>query len=192
MASNRGRRNEEVDPLDGVEWVRALDQEKNDGEICTISEQGMLVLRIAPISGLGPIPTNTRIYIGNDYSKRDIFSELLGFSRIRSLSSRAKLEMPVVIESIIADDAVGYIARFFNRAGNLSLKKHAFELLQGVGNSKAQEMVAARGREGFKDMEDLEQRCGIAGAELLAQRFVLEIDDKKIQPRLCELISRSE
>ena len=192
MASNRGRRNEEVDPLDGVEWVRVLDQEKDDGEICTISGQGMLVLRIAPIAGLGPISANTRIYIGNDYSKRDIFSELLGFSRIRSLSSRAKLEMPVVIESIIADDAAGYIARFFNRAGNLSLKKHAFELLQGVGNSKAQEMVAARGREGFKDMDDLEKRCGIAGAELLAQRFVLEIDDKKIQPRLCELISRSE
>jgi len=192
MASHRGRRFEEVDPLDGVEWVRVLDQEINDGEICTISEQGMLVLRIAPIPGLGPITVNSRIYIGNDPTKREIFSELLGFSRIRSISSRARLEMPVVIENIINDDAGGYITRFFNRAGNLSLKKHAFELLQGVGNRKALDMVAARGREGFKDMADLEQRCGIAGAELLAQRFVVEIEDKKIQPRLCELISRSE
>ena len=192
MTSYRGRRIEEADPLDGVEWVRALDQEKNDGEICTISEQGMLVLRIAPIPGLGPIAVNSRIYIGDDSTKREVFSELLGFSRIRSLSSRAKLEMPVVIEDIINNDAEGYITRFFNRAGNLSLKKHAFELLQGVGNRKALEMVAARGREGFKDMVDLEQRCGIAGAELLAQRFVIEIEDKKIQPRLCELISRSE
>ena len=65
MPSHRGRRFEEVDPLDGVEWVRALDQEKNDGEICSISEQGMLVLRIAPISGLGPIAVNYRIYIYN-------------------------------------------------------------------------------------------------------------------------------
>jgi predicted nucleic acid-binding OB-fold protein len=192
MSSHRGRRFEEVDPLDGIEWVRALDQEKNDGEICSISEQGMLVLRVAPISGLGPIAVNSRIYIGNDPAKRDIFSELLGFSRIRSISSRARLEMPVVIEDIINDDEEGYISRFFNRAGNLSLKKHAFELLQGVGNRKALDMVAARGREGFKNMADLEQRCGIAGAELLAQRFVIEIEDKKLQPRLCELISRSE
>ena len=193
MTSYRDRRSDDKeDPLSGISWARVLDHEKPGAEVCAISEQGMMVLRVAVSPDAGRMDPGSRIYIGEDISKRDTFIEILGFSRIRTLSNAAKAEMMNVIENIIKDDGDGYISRFFNRAGNLSLKMHAFELLHGVGNRKAMEMVKARGREGFSGLEDLDNRCSIDSANLLAQRFIEEIEDKKIQPRLCELISRRE
>ena len=67
---------------------------------------------------------------------------------------------------------------------------HAFELLPGVGNKKALEMVNKRGRSGWENFSQLDADCAINGAELLAKRFVSEIEDRNIQPRLIDLLLR--
>ena len=70
----------------------------------------------------------------------------------------------------------------------MSLKQHAFELLSGVGNKKAMQMVEARGSTGFESLNALNESCNIDAGELLAKRFLAEIEDRNIQPRLLDLL----
>lgn len=49
-------------------------------------------------------------------------------------------------------------------------------------------MVQERGSTGFKSMEALNQSCNIDAAELLAKRFISEIEDQNIEPRLVDLL----
>ena len=73
-----------------------------------------------------------------------------------------------------------------SRYGISSLKQHAFELLDGIGNKKEQQMVELRGSSGFASMAELNEKCGIDAAELLARRFFSEIEDRTLQPRLID------
>ena len=50
------------------------------------------------------------------------------------------------------------------------------------------QMVEQRGSSGFSDIEQLNETCNIDSCELLAKRFVNEIEDKTLQPRLSELL----
>jgi hypothetical protein len=53
-------------------------------------------------------------------------------------------------------------------------------------------MVEARGRTGWKDFASLNEGCGINAPELLAKRFVSEIKDRGLQPRLIDLLCRQD
>ena len=53
-------------------------------------------------------------------------------------------------------------------------------------------MVQKRGRVGWDNFESLNQDCAIDAPELLAKRFVSEIEDRGIQPRLIDLLLRKE
>ena len=150
----------------------------------------MHVIRLRPKSDAGVLSVGARIYMGIDHSRRDVVQDILGFARIRDLSNSASVELPVVIQQMIEDEPDVFIQQFFNRAGNLSLKMHAFELLPGVGNKKAMDMVASRGRVGWDSFSQLDADCNINSAELLSKRFVSEIEDRSLQPRLLDLLLR--
>jgi predicted nucleic acid-binding OB-fold protein len=64
--------------------------------------------------------------------------------------------------------------------------------LAGVGNKKAMEMVASRGRAGWENFSQLNEDCNINAAELLAKRFVSEIEDRSLEPRLIDLLLRQD
>ena len=53
-------------------------------------------------------------------------------------------------------------------------------------------MVASRGRVGWESFAQLIEDCGINAAELLAKRFVSEIEDRSLEPRLIDLLLRQE
>lgn len=80
---------------------------------------------------------------------------------------------------------------FYNRANNLSLKYHAFQLLPGIGNSKAMQMVKERGGSGWSDFGQIDKSCGIDSAKLLAERYVGEMQDPSESPSLLDLLVRS-
>ena len=81
---------------------------------------------------------------------------------------------------------------FYNRANNLSLKYHAFQLLPGIGNSKAIQMVKERGGSGWSSFEQIDNSCGIESVKLLAERYLGEMKDPSESPSLLELLVRSE
>ena len=184
------KRFDQPDPLVSVEWCRVIDHPEEGGVIVVVTEPAMHVVRLRPKPEAGILSVGARIYMGIDHSRRDVVQDILGFARIRDLSNKASVELPVVIQQMIEDEPDVFIQQFFNRAGNLSLKMHAFELLPGVGNKKAMDMVANRGRVGWDSFSQLDADCNINSAELLSKRFVSEIEDRNLQPRLLDLLLR--
>tara|TARA_Y100000746_G_scaffold32363_1_gene24365 strand:- start:636 stop:1238 length:603 start_codon:yes stop_codon:yes gene_type:complete len=185
-------RNEKPDPLLKVEWCRVIEHPEAGGVIVVVTEPALHVIRLRPKPNSGLQAVGSRIFMGIDHSKREVVQDILGFARIRDLSNGASTELPIVIQQIIEDSPDVFVQQFFNRAGNLSLKMHAFELLSGVGSKKALEMVASRGRVGWESFAQLDEDCGINAAELLAKRFVSEIEDRSLEPRLIDLLLRQE
>jgi predicted nucleic acid-binding OB-fold protein len=79
---------------------------------------------------------------------------------------------------------------FYNRANNISLKVHAFQLLPGVGSSTARSWVEIRGPNGWIDLEDVSQKLEIDAVDLLAERYVSEMENPGEVPCLLDLLVR--
>ena len=107
-----------------------------------------------------------RIYMGIDHSKREVW-DVLGFARIRDLSNSANQEMPTGFNRSLRI-LLKYSSSNFSMSWE-SLAKDAIELLPGVGNKKAMEMVSISGRVGWDSFTQLNEDCNINAAELLRE-----------------------
>lgn len=173
-------------PLDDEVWARVIENDSKTNVIVALGESKMLLGRYA---GKNPATTvGERIYVGVDSNKRTEIGEILGMAKMDRLSGSAISDLPLVTQMFVEENQAHFIKAFFNIAGPLSLKQHAFELLPGIGKKKALQMVEIRGSSGFSSLEQLNESCAIDAAELLAKRFVAEIEDKNLQPRLSELL----
>ncbi|MGY8701544.1 MAG: DUF655 domain-containing protein [Candidatus Poseidoniales archaeon] len=181
---------EDIDLLEGEDWARVLEH-SGSGVILAVSENKLHLIRLRERPGAERQILGSRVYFGSDVNQREAIAEPLGITRYRDLSNMSKNNLSVIITEIIADLPDAFLS-FFNRAGNLSLKMHAFELLSGIGPRKAREMVSARGRKGWKDIASLDSSCSIDSATLLAERMAEEISDSKVEPRLVDLLLRQE
>ena len=186
------QRSDKPDPLLKVEWCRVIEHPGASGVLVVVTEPNLHIIRLRPKTSAGMQMIGARLYMGIDHPKRDVVQDILGFARIRDLSNTASMELPIVIQQIIEDSPEIFIQQFFNRASNLSLKMHAFELLAGVGSKKALDMVAKRGRTGWETFAQLDEDCSINSSELLAKRFVSEIEDRSLEPRLIDLLLRQD
>ena len=188
QTGQRGGRPQQKSPLMEEEWARVIDHDVIDNVIVAISEEKMLLCRLEPKPGSDPLLTTSRVYIGTDAAQRTHIGRVLGMTNLSRVANHVKADLPLVIQIFIEENQKHFIDMFFNRAGNLSLKQHAFELLPGVGNKKAMQMVEARGSSGFENLAALNEACGIDAADLLAKRFHTELDDRNIQPRMIDLL----
>ena len=111
--------------------------------------------------------------------------------RHRDLSAAAINELTETILGIILEDPEKHLG-FYNSAGPMSLKYHSFQLLPGIGNSKALQMVQLRGGAGWSDFAAIDEACGIDSARLLSERYVKEMEDDAQKPRLLDILVRSE
>lgn len=175
-------------PIAEETWARVIEHDTIDNVITAITEGKLFMCRLSAKKGITALNPTDRIYIGLDQSKKEHVDSYIGGAMIDRMSNFARQDMPLVVQLFVEDNAQYFIKSFFNVAGNLSLKQHAFELLPGVGNKKAVQMVRERGSSGFKDLQSLNQSCNIDAAELLAKRFILEIEDRSIEPRLVDLL----
>ncbi|MDP6640643.1 MAG: DUF655 domain-containing protein [Candidatus Poseidoniaceae archaeon] len=174
------------DPLEGETQCRVLDHEFS-GLIFAITESRLQCIRIRPQSS-ADMQTSGTILSLDDSS---IIKDVLGTVRYRNLSATGQEMLGEVIHGIIVDNPDPYLA-FYNLAGNLSLKMHAFALLPGIGNKKALEMVDLRGRNGWDDFTTLDSDCNIDAAKLLSERLAKEIADHHLEPRLVDLLLKRE
>jgi len=176
-------------PLDDEIWARVVEHDIENNVLVLIGESKMLIGRYRPKSSGGSIlAIGSKIYVGIDKQKREQVGDIIGMARLDKLSTNASKELPIVIQSFIEENEAHFIKSFFNPAGYLSLKQHAYELLHGIGNKKAIQMVEERGSSGFTSFENLNQSCNVNAAELLAKRFHAEIIDRNLQPRLTDLL----
>ena len=188
QVGQRNNRSQQKSPLMEETWARVIDHDVTDNVIVAISEEKMLLCRLEPKPGVDPLLTTSRVYIGTDASKRVNIGRVLGMTNLGRVANHVKADLPLVIQIFIEENERHFIDTFFNRAGNMSLKQHSFELLPGVGNKKALQMVDARGSSGFETLAALNEACNIDAADLLAKRFHTELEDRNIQPRLIDLL----
>ena len=112
-------------------------------------------------------------------SRIDITENKLGpmsLLRYRDLSTSGE---DIILEELIGavkDNSELHLG-FYNRANNISLKVHAFQLLPGIGKSKAQKMVQSRGMAGWMEFSEVDEACEIDSVQLLAERYLIEIED---------------
>ena len=188
QGGQRNSRPQQKSPLMEETWARVIDHDVTDNVIVAISEEKMLLCRLEPKPGVDPLLTTSRVYIGTDASKRVNIGRVLGMTNLGRVANHVKADLPLVIQIFIEENEKHFIDTFFTRAGNMSLKQHSFELLPGVGNKKALQMVDARGSSGFETLAALNEACNIDAADLLAKRFHTELEDRNIQPRLIDLL----
>ena len=186
--NNRSPRQQHKSPLMDEQWARVIDHDLTNNVVVAVTESKLLLCRLQPKAGIEQLLTTARIYIGTDVSKREDIENVLGMTNIGRLANHITADLPLVIQIFIEENEKHFISAFFNVAGNMSLKQHAFELLQGVGNKKAIQMVEARGSTGFESLSALNEACSIDAGELLAKRFLAELNDRNIQPRLIDLL----
>lgn len=175
-------------PIEEENWARVIEHDTIDGIITAITEGKLFMCRLSAKKGIEALNPTDRIYIGLDQSKKVHVDAFVGGAKLDLMSTYARQDMPLVVQLFIEDNSEYFVKSFFNVAGYLSLKQHAFELLPGVGNKKARQMEQERGSSGFKNLQSLNQSCNIDAAELLAKRFILEIEDRSIEPRLIDLL----
>ncbi len=106
------------------------------------------------------------------------------------LDENMKNQLTDVLTGLIKKTPDSHIG-FYLRAGPLNLKMHAFQLLPGVGKRIAKEMQGARERGDWSSFENIEKDVGLDPAHALAVRYVEELTDEIMKPRLVELLLRA-
>ncbi len=182
--NQRPQRRRDGQPLYDAKWVRVVEHDVSEGVVTGFTEDTIIPCRVAIGSSEALLPS-MRIYVGDD-GKGSPSGSILGGARMDKMSNSAKIDFPLILQLFVEEHGKHFVDAFFNKAGNLSLKQHAFELLAGIGNKKALQMAELRGSSGFSSMQELNEKCGIDSAELLARRFFSEVEDRTLQPRLID------
>ncbi|MBL6748433.1 MAG: DUF655 domain-containing protein [Candidatus Poseidonia sp.] len=187
--NDRQQRPERPEALKGEDWARVVEHNPKENVVTAMAENGMLFCRLKVKASDEMFIPNQRIYIGTDTSQRKEVVAILGMAHLDKMSNMARQDMPLVVQLFVEEHAQYFVEEFYNRAGPMNLKQHSFQLLPDIGNRKAKNMVEARNQLGvFASMDELNAQCSINGAELLARRFVQEIEDKALVPRLIDLL----
>ncbi|MDA1167539.1 MAG: DUF655 domain-containing protein [archaeon] len=173
--------------LEDESWAFVVEHDVDDNIITAVSEQQMVLCRLRVKDECGMCSPMQRINIGKHHQDRKEVLHIVGLAKIDRMSSYAVLQLPQVIHHMVLRHESYFLDAFFNVASNISLKMHAFELLPQVGNKKAMQMVDARGS-GFESIESLNEQCNIDALQLLSQRFLEELKDQDLQPRLISLL----
>jgi putative nucleotide binding protein len=188
----RGRpqqaRRERPEQLKGEEWARVFEHDTTSNVVTAFTEKGMKCCRLK-VKATETLPLNHRLYIGTDAAQRQNVTSILGMAHFDKMSNMARSDFPVAMQLFVEEHAQYFVDEFYNKAGPISLKQHSYELLPDIGPVKARNMVKAREQVGvFASMDELNSLATVKGAELLAQRFVEEIEDPNQQPRLIEFL----
>ena len=169
-------------------WGRVIEHDIKSGVATLMAEKTMKFCRVK-VKEADLMQVNQRVYIGKDRSKRESISSIIGMAHLDKMSNMAKQDMETVVEMFVQEHAQFFVEEFFNKAGYISMQKHAFILLPNVNKKTAQKMVEIRNQVGvFASMAEFDSLTKKSGVDLLTGRFLKEIQDPSIEPRLIDLL----
>ena len=187
----QGRRDQprtEPEAMKDENWGRVIEHDIKSGVATLMAEKTMKFCRVK-VKEADLMQVNQRVYIGKDRSKRESISSIIGMAHLDKMSNMAKQDMETVVEMFVQEHAQFFVEEFFNKAGYISMQKHAFILLPNVNKKTAQKMVEIRNQVGvFASMAEFDSLTKKSGVELLTGRFLKEIQDPSIEPRLIDLL----
>ncbi len=117
------------------------------------------------------------VYIGD--GKREEIQFIKRALYPDKLTGTAKSELLFTIMDIIDERSEEYI-NFFNIAGPITIRKHAFELIPGVGKKHVADLIKIRETKKFESFKDISQRVPFLPEpqKSLANRILEEIEGK--------------
>ena len=134
------------------------------------------LFELVPKQGV-ELKSGQKVYIGDgkrdeiQYIKRVLFPE--------KLSGTSSSELMFVLMDIIEEREEEYV-RFFNQAGPISLRRHALEVVPGVGKKHLKSIMDMRDEKPFESFKDIAQRCPFLPepSKSIAERIMAELENK--------------
>ena len=132
------------------------------------------LLELIPKEGVN-IKNGDVVYIGD--GKRDDIQYIKRALYPNKLSTTAKSELLFTIMDIIDEREDEYV-NFLNTAGPITIRKHAVELIPGVGKKHLQSILKLRDEKKFENFKDISARCSFLPdpQKALATRIMDEIE----------------
>ncbi|NMI88954.1 DUF655 domain-containing protein [Nanohaloarchaea archaeon] len=95
------------------------------------------------------------LYIGDgDRDKVEFIKRRIGYDE---LTGNAQKELKYVLQELISQKEDEFV-EFFNEATPVTPRRHAFELLPGIGTKHMQALLDEREKEEFESFEDIKER----------------------------------
>ncbi len=153
-----------------------------------LGETQFTLLEATPKPGL-TLAVGERVYIGK--GDRDKVTHIRGRVQYNQLTNAGQQEAQRIIGDIVRSREAQFV-HFLNRAGSVSIRVHALELLPSIGKKHLQAIVAEREKKPFESFADVNARVHNLGRvdEIFVQRIISELrgDEKyflfvKMPPR---------
>jgi len=176
---------EPIPPFQSETHIRVLDMQDRrpiGHEMTGLTRPGLFLVR-ARVTQVEGIET------GSTIEKESASIGSLSEIRLKDISKNANSELLDAISEAISEDSQIHL-QFYNSAGPMTRKFHSFQLLPGIGNSKAIQMVGLRGS-GWHEFSAVDEACTIDSIRLLAERYLKEMEDEAQTPRLLDLLVRA-
>ena len=118
-----------------------------------------------------------RIFVGK--GDRALVGHILGRITYEELTSSAKAELPLVIETVVQDNEKRFID-FINESPSLTPRMHSLELIPGIGKRLMFQILELRERYPFESYEDLKERTSLSDpVKLIARRVLKELSEEE-------------
>lgn len=123
------------------------------------------------------------LYIGDgDRDRVEFIKDRISYG---DLTGNAKNELGYVLDAMLIENEDEYV-KFFNEATPVTPRRHAFELLPGIGSKHMQKMLDEREKKDFESFEDLNDRVPSMPdvKETVKDRIVEELKGEDVRTRL--------
>jgi len=178
-------------PWSNETHCRVLSQEGSGaggGIIHCITERHLYLLKARANPGCGVLAPGQKLELPTEEGSEKI-AMVLGRDRYRELPNQAQAAIVDVMKEILSENPKSCM-EFYNRSGPVSLKFHAFQLLPGIGQKKATQMMKSRVSAGWMTFEEVDEACTIDSLQLIVERLVEELQDPKMVPSLLQNVVR--
>lgn len=164
-------KDEYIKVLDFLEHGRA--GEKDEPLVQGIGTENFNLLEVVTREDEHP-KGGEELYIGEGERERVKFiKSRIGFN---DLTGNAKSELKYVLQSLVNQKEDEFV-EFFNESGPVTPRRHALQLLPGVGEKHMQTILDEREKQEFDSFEDIKQRVStISDPEtLIIDRIIEEL-----------------
>lgn len=171
---------------DKDEYIKVLDflergrsGSKDEPTAQGIGTRHFTLLEVVLREGVQP-RGGAELYIGDgDREDVEYIKDRIGYDQ---LTATAKNELEYVLQAIVQEREDEFV-EFFNEATPVTPRRHAFELLPGVGAKNRDKLMEERQKEEFQSFEDIKDRVSSVSdpEELVVERIIQELkgDAKK-------------
>jgi len=142
-----------------------------------VGEEYFTLLEVVPKEGVS-LKAGDRVYVGKD--ERDKVEYIKKRITYRELTSNSVSELPKVLEGMVLRQEKKFI-EFFNTCGAITIKRHRFELLPGLGKKHMLNLIKEREQQNFESFQDIEKRVHLMPnvVQTIVKRIMHEQEDEE-------------